>query len=63
MTGTIVRVNEHCAALQQCTAVAPDLFQLVGDRAEATTERLSAEQLADAEDAADVCPMRAIEIV
>lgn len=58
----VVRVNDHCVGLGACVGVAPDLFRIVDDRAVPLGSPITGDQVALAEEAAERCPMQAIEI-
>jgi ferredoxin len=56
---------ERCQAHGMCAATAPDLFGLRDDTAQALplVERVTGDQVADAQAAADTCPELAIRLV
>jgi ferredoxin len=58
---TTIRVSEHCAGLGVCVAIAPEIFVIVDDQATASAVR-DADQAELAAEAAESCPMQAIEI-
>jgi ferredoxin len=59
---TEIRVNEHCVGLSACVDVAPDLFIIVDDHAVPASRSIDADRAGLAQEAAESCPMRAIEI-
>lgn len=62
MTHTVC-IRDSCIGVGVCESVAPDIFVL-GDagRSQVRVDGITEESIADAREAADSCPMSAIEI-
>ncbi|MFP4364028.1 MAG: ferredoxin [Spirochaetia bacterium] len=53
---------DTCTGCTLCTDICPEVFRMEGDVAVAYTDPVPADKEDDAQDAADQCPVEAIEI-
>ena len=54
--------QETCIGCGLCAQVAPDVYEMQGDKAVAKTEEIAEDKQEQAKDGADQCPVNAIEV-
>ncbi|MBD3296459.1 MAG: ferredoxin [Candidatus Omnitrophica bacterium] len=54
--------KDTCIGCGLCAQVAPDIYEMQGDKAVAKVDEISEDQAEDAKNGADQCPVDAIEV-
>jgi ferredoxin len=54
--------KDTCIGCGLCAQVAPDIYEMEGDKAVAKVDEISEDQVEDAKNGADQCPVDAIEV-
>jgi len=57
-----VKVNDECTGCELCVDTCPEVFEMQGDVAVAKVSEVPADQEDAVQEAADACPVEAIEI-
>ncbi len=57
-----VAINDECTGCELCTDTVPEIFEMQGDVAVVKVSEVPADKEDDVRDAADSCPVEAIEI-
>ncbi len=57
-----VSINDECTGCELCTDTVPEVFEMQGDVAVVKASEVPADKEDDVRDAADSCPVEAIEI-